>query len=104
MCHIVDTFVNTARSRGSIPIVVILPHEDHIQELMDYRVGRYDRLLDYMKEHQYRFIDVVRSMADMNPNRPQLKQWYKGHATREGNEIVAEIVASYLQNQPTLLQ
>ncbi len=104
LCHVADRFVQTARSRGSVPIIVIMPHKDVIREVMDYRVARYARFLRYLKQHQYPFIDVVQSMADMKPNRSQLDAWYQGHATREGNRITAEIIAAYLARTPGLFE
>lgn len=104
MCHIVDSFVKTVLSRGSTPVIIIMPYKDQVQELLDYRVSRIERLLSYMKVKGYRFIDVVQSVADMKPNRSQLEQWYHGHATREGNRIAAEIIAAYLEKNPGILK
>jgi hypothetical protein len=98
MCHIVDRFVATARTRDSVPIIVIMPHKDYVQELMDNGVSRVARLVDYLSSRKYSFIDALQVVADMNPSRPQLDDWYQGHATREGNQVLADILSRYLES------
>jgi hypothetical protein len=98
MCHIVDRFVATARSRDSVPIIVIMPHRDFVQEVMDYGVSRVARLVDHLSKRNYSFIDAVQVEADMKPSRLQLDQWYHGHATREGNLVLADILSRYLES------
>ena len=70
---------------------------DFIRELMDYRVSRVARLLEYLKDKRYPFVDVIQAMADMNPSSSQLDAWYQGHATAEGNRVTADILFRYLQ-------
>ena len=96
MCHIVDMFVKTALTRGATPIIVIMPHTDFVREIMDYRVSRVEKLLGYLKMKQYRVIDLVQAMADMQPTRAQLEKWFDGHATAAGNKVIAEILARNL--------
>jgi hypothetical protein len=98
MCHIVDRFVATARSRGSVPIIVIMPHRDVVQELMDHGVNRVARLVDHLSNQKYPFVDAVQVEADMKPSRVQLDHWYHGHATREGNQVLADILSRYLES------
>jgi hypothetical protein len=104
LCHVTDRFARTARSRGTDPVIVILPHKDTIREVMDYGEGRFARYLVYLKQSQYPFIDVVQAMADMHPNQTQLNAWYQGHATREGNRIIAEVIATHLARNSRLLE
>ncbi|MGC8605247.1 MAG: hypothetical protein ACP5VS_16390, partial [Desulfomonilaceae bacterium] len=68
MRHVVDRFVANARSRESIPIVVIMPHKDFIRELMDYGFSRTARLTDYLSAQQYPFIDVIQIIANTRPS------------------------------------
>lgn len=103
MKHIVDSFVETANSRGQIPVIVIMPYKDQVQELMDYKVSRFEPLLAYMKQRGYKFIDLVQLVAEKKPDRAQLEKWYQGHATREGNRIAAELIGQYLANNPDIL-
>ena len=104
LCHITDCFVLTARSRGSSPVIVILPHKDTIREVMNHRSGRHARFIDYLKQRQYPFVEVVQAIADLKPNYSQLDQWYHVHATTEGNRITAHVVAEYLARNPSLLK
>jgi hypothetical protein len=98
MCHVVDRFVATARKRDAIPIIVIVPHEDYVQELMDHGISRVAKLVDFLSRQKYPFIDAVQVVADMKPSRLQLDAWYHGHATREGNEVLADILSRYLKS------
>ncbi len=103
MRHIVDSFVETAESRGSIPVIVIMPHKDQVQELLDYKVSRFEPLLAHMRQKGYRFIDLVELVAEKKPDRSQLEKWYQGHATREGNKLAAELIGQYLDKNPDIL-
>ncbi|MGC8657791.1 MAG: hypothetical protein ACP5U1_01830 [Desulfomonilaceae bacterium] len=98
MQHVVDLFVTDAGERGATPLIVIMPHKDFIQEYMDYGFSRTTRLTDYLLKAKYPFIDVVQIMAGMNLSRSKLGQLYHDHATTEGNQLLAEILYSYLKN------
>jgi len=97
MCHIVDLFVETARSRNSFPIVVMLPHRDNVRDLMEYRISRIARLVSYLEAKKYPYINVIRSMADRNPTPTELERWFSGHTSKQGNKIVADIVGHWLE-------
>ncbi len=99
MCYIIDRFVKTARSRGSVPVVVILPHKDQVREILDYHTSRVERLTRYLDEKRYAYIDVLQEIADMHPTRAQLERWFQGHSTREGNEVIAKILAHDLRRK-----
>ncbi|MCL5125662.1 MAG: SGNH/GDSL hydrolase family protein [Deltaproteobacteria bacterium] len=97
MQHVVDLFVANAHKRGATPLIVIMPHKDFIQESMDYGFSRVARLTDYLSKAKYPFIDVVQIMADMNLSRSKLGKLYHDHATTEGNQVLADILYSYLK-------
>jgi hypothetical protein len=97
MCHIVDLFVAAARERGAEPVVVLMPHKDYVNELLRFRVSRVARLVDYLKEKDYPYMDLIQAMADLNPGDAQLERWYKGHGTAEGNQVVADLMFRHLQ-------
>ncbi len=99
MCHIVERFVGTVRSRGSTPVIVLMPHKELIEETVKYGVSRIDPLADYLKRSHHLFIDLIRVMADMRPPPDQLARWYREHATAEGNRVIAQIIAGYLERQ-----
>jgi hypothetical protein len=98
MCHVVDRFVATARARDAMPIIVIMPHKDYVQELMDNGISRVARLVDCLSRQNYPFVDAIQVMADMKPSKLQLDTWYRGHATREGNQVLADILSRYLES------
>ncbi len=95
MCHIVDLFVETARERGSQPIIVIMPHKDYVEEQQQFGISRVKKLLSHLQAKNYQYVDLVGEMAAMNPSRSQLDRWYRSHATAEGNEMVANLLARY---------
>ena len=97
MCHVIDRFVKTARSRGSVPVVVILPHKDQVRELLDYHTSRVEPLTRYLDEKRCAYIDVLQQIADMNPTLAQLEEWFQGHSTKEGDEVIAEILGHDLR-------
>lgn len=102
MCHIVDLFVHTARARSSTPVIVLMPHRELIEETLKHRVSRIANLATYLDAKGYPYIDLIKAMADMHPSRRQLSQWYREHATPEGNRITAQLIAEYLRNKELL--
>jgi len=104
MRHLVDRFVINALARGSFPIIVIMPHKDYIQESMDYGINRVSRLVEYLTVQKYSFIDAVQIIANMKPSKSKLEEMYQGHATAEGNKVLADILFGQLrQLAPSLV-
>ncbi|MDA8408435.1 MAG: hypothetical protein M0T73_16460 [Deltaproteobacteria bacterium] len=97
MRHLIDRFETNANALGSTPIIVIMPHKDFIQETVNYGMNRTARLASYLTNQKYPFLDVVQTMADMRLSRSQLEKLYQGHATAEGNQVLADILYSYLR-------
>ncbi len=97
MCYIVDRFVQTARSRGATPIIVIMAHKDQVREVMEFHLSRAQRLIAYLAKKEYPYIDVLQEMADMHPGPDQLKDWFIGHTSSEGNKVVADIIGRHLE-------
>lgn len=102
MCHIVDLFVHTARARNSIPVIVLMPHRELIEEAVKHRVSRIANLVTYLDVKGYPYIDLITVLADDQPSRRQLGQWYREHATPEGNRITAQFIAEYLRSKDLL--
>ncbi len=97
MCYLADRFVATARSRGSEPLIVIMPHKDYITEMTDNGMVRAATFMEYLSDKGYPFLDAVKSVADMRPSKQDLDRWYRDHATSDGNKIFADILKRYLQ-------
>jgi hypothetical protein len=103
MCHIADRFVATARSRGSEPLIVIMPHKDYVTEITDRGMVRVSNFLEYLSRKNYPFLDAVKCMAEMKPSKEELETWYESHATPRGNRVLATILSRYLKaNYPLL--
>ena len=96
MCHVVDRFIATARTRGSAPVIVIVPNKDFVREFTDHGVSRASRLVDYLSSRAYPHTDAIRAMAEMKPTGTQLEKWYCDHATAAGNQVLAGILSRYL--------
>jgi hypothetical protein len=96
MCYIADRFVASARSRGAEPLIVIMPHSGYVNEITDDGMVRAANFVEYLAAKGYPFLDAVQSVADMRPSKQDLDNWYQGHATAEGNRVVAEILNRYL--------
>jgi hypothetical protein len=97
MCHIADRFVATAHSRGSEPLIVIMPHKDYVTEITDRGMVRVARFLEYLSGKNYPFFDAVTCIAEMKPSKEELERWYESHATPQGNRVLAAILSRYLQ-------
>ncbi|MBI5252121.1 MAG: SGNH/GDSL hydrolase family protein [Desulfomonile tiedjei] len=96
MCYIADRFVATARSRGSEPLIVIMPYKDFVTEINDNGVVRVAGFLEYLSAKGYPFLDAVKCVADMKPSKDDLEKWYEEHASGEGNKVLADILSRYL--------
>ena len=96
MCNITDLFVATARSRGAVPVIVIMPHKDYVRKVIEVGSGGTDGLVNYLKRKAYPHIDAIRAVAEMKPTRSQLDNWYHDHATAQGNMVLADIIFNYL--------
>ncbi len=97
MCHIADRFVATARARGSEPLIVMMPYKDFITEMTDNGVERVANFAEYLSRKGHPFLDAGKSVAEMKPSKKDLENWYEGHATAEGNRILADILSQYLR-------
>jgi len=104
MCHIVDLFVETAKEKGVVPVIAIMPHKDYVREMMAYRVSRVAALTKYLSEKNYPFVDLIQTMSEIKPTRAQLDTWYNGHATAEGNKVVAELIFRYFRHEGFMLK
>ncbi len=96
MCFIADLFVETARSRGSEPLIVIMPHKEDIRDLIDKEIPWFFRFTQYLSHKGYPFFDAVQCVADMHPSKQELDKLYGSHASAEGNRMLAEILSKRL--------
>lgn len=99
MNHIVDLFVKKAGERNSKPVILIMAHKELVRETMTHKVSRVENLVKHLREKNYQFLDLIQAQAEMKPSEQQLDQWYKEHATPEGNKITAGLIADYLNKE-----
>ncbi len=97
MCYVADRFVATARSRGSEPLILIMPHKDNITEVTDKGFVREARFIEYLSRKGYPFLDGVKAIADMKPTKQDLDAWYGSHATAQGNNVLADLLSKRLR-------
>ncbi len=57
MQYIIHEFVNTARERGEIPLILLFPIKDYMQIIKTYGKKPYQKLADYIHQSGYNFID-----------------------------------------------
>jgi hypothetical protein len=76
-----------------------MPHRELIEETSKHGMSRIAPLARYLDSKQYRFLDLITVMADMGPSADQRARWYREHATPEGNKVIADIIAAYLEQQ-----
>ncbi len=93
MNHVVDRFVETARARGSEPVIVLMAHSSLIREFERYGIHRMQGLIEHLRENRYAFVDLIAAMARMKPSEKTLDAWFREHATPEGNRVIAKILA-----------
>ena len=95
MRYIINEFIDTANSRGEIPIIVIFPITHSVDVLYEYGRKPYQSLVNYLEEIQCHFIDF----GDVFVTEAYLT-YYKGHGAHfsvEGDKRVADELISYIQ-------
>ncbi len=102
MCHIVDLFETIARSRGQIPVIVIMPHKDYVREQRNRRVYSAARFLQYLDEKGYTYIDLIDAMARSDVTDRELDKLYESHARPEGNALTASLLYDSLRAKSLL--
>lgn len=95
MLYIVDEFINTANSKGEIPIIVIFPIIHTVDIYKKFGKKPHQTLIDYLNDIQCNFIDftdifVKEKYIDYYQNKD-------GHFTVEGNKKVAGVIIEYIR-------
>lgn len=102
MCHIVDLFMQTAKGRGARAVVVLMAHRELILEAMQHGQNRVHSLVRHLEDKGYPYVDLIQALSDMKPTREDLNRWFREHATPEGNEVIARIIAERLRRDGVL--
>lgn len=97
MRHIVDRFTELARSRGAVPIIVIMPHKTLVLEQRRHKVSRVRSLIEHLQRHNYRYVDLIERLAAGDASEEEMAGWFDEHATAAGNRVIADILAAYIE-------
>jgi hypothetical protein len=95
MQYIIHEFVQTAHQRGEIPIILVFPIKDSMQIIKTYHKKPYQKLVDYLQEMEYHFIDF--GDVFLEADYQQLYFDNDFHLSAKGNEQVAEKLIRYIK-------
>jgi hypothetical protein len=95
MQYIIHEFVQTAYQRGEIPIILVFPIKDSMQIIKTYHKKPYQKLVDYLQEMEYHFIDF--GDVFLEADYQQLYFDNDFHLSAKGNEQVAEKLIRYIK-------
>ena len=100
---IFEIFVALARTRGSIPVVVMLPDRRVLQAMQNSGPRSYDPLIDHLKEKRIDVLDASDAFvaADLSGG---LDRWFApyGHYSAQGNRVVSAWLARALRDRLSL--
>ena len=107
MFRILDAFVEQARKRHAIPIIMILPLQYQVR--LKFQTQEHEtrvlRLLEYCQKNGYAHFEAITALADSVDAEEDIRELYVGHVSPKGNRIIAEALFQYLQQQfPDLIQ
>jgi hypothetical protein len=97
MCEVLDRFVQTARERGSVPVIALMAHTDFIKEILECGTSRYAPLVRHLRTKKYYFVDLNFEIARAKPSETRLLSFSRNHPTPEANKMVADLIACYLE-------
>jgi len=93
--HIVDEFIETAKRREEIPIVIIFAPRHSVDIFHDFNRKPHQPLIDHLEKHQYYFIDFADVFV--GENYPAYYQGGNGHFSVKGNERIADKLIDYIK-------
>ena len=91
-----DEFVHQVSQNGSLPIIVIFPLKAILHQYRREGIKEYAPLLEHFNEKGYLYIDMIEGFEFLGKD-IQIKDFYFGHFSPIGNNVVAEYIAYYLQ-------
>lgn len=93
--RVLDLFVATASSHGSVPIIVLFPHRADIAQYRRSRTTRNAALIEHFRSKGYPYIDLLEGFEKYGSSRA-MSDLVHNHYTPLGNEIVARSIWDYL--------
>ena len=97
MKHVIAEFIATARERGEVPIVIILPTWHSVDVIEQFGRSPYWSLVDYLEEIDCVFVDVGEAFAGEQYEGYYVS--YNGHFSPAGNKRVAEVLINCIRDE-----
>lgn len=88
--QVIERFVNVVKKDGLVPVVVLLPDYDSIQDVRNGSRAIYTPLVTYLKQKNILYKDTLKAFLKQNKNE-KVDAWFVrgGHYSPAGNKIVA---------------
>lgn len=90
-----------ALQHESLPVIIIYPDLGDFARYHSHQTRRYEPLLKHLQSQDFRYLDVLDAFVAHDPHVPvdrlTIGQW--GHYSLFGNEIVAQHLQRYLNDQ-----
>lgn len=99
MFKIFDAFVNNAKERGAIPVIMVLPLRYQVE--LKFREHQHEskvtKILEYCESQDYVCFDSITPMAISVGTETEIDSLYHGHVSAKGNRIIAEAFREFLE-------
>lgn len=92
---IIDSFIAEVRSKGSLPIVIVFPMSEDIENLRAGKPKRYEPLLKFLKNSNYHYIDIMDPITK-HMSGLHLNKIIQGHYSPRTNKLVADEILQYV--------
>lgn len=96
--RILDEFYEEASKSGAIPIILIFPAKEDMDNFVNKKEIRYAPLIGYLKSKKRRYIDL---MTTIGVNYSEKETFLKTHYTPKGNRSVAQAVYENIKDTIT---
>ncbi len=94
--RVLDRFYEDVLENGSLPIVLLFPNRADLVREANGEPPSYQPLIDHMERLGYRWIDLLESLARIDPSTLFTEG---GHYTPAGHREVAASIMAYLRSQ-----
>ena len=99
MFAIFQQFVADVTASGATPIIVLLPEGRDVQWQLKEKRPRYavGSVLDHCDAAGYHCFEAITGLVDIVKSVGDIDRFFPGHISAEGNRIIAEHLAAYLE-------
>lgn len=100
MFAIIDAFVADAKELGAEPLILVSPRKREVLAMLNgEEPAELKILLQYCQEKGYHCFDGVSAIASQVKDKKDLKNFYYGHLTPQGNLLFARKLFRYLVSE-----